>query len=74
MPTRYNIEKDSRAYMLSHEAHKLIQRMARKKHLTTAGFLELATQELAREYLTEEERGEVRAEAEAVAAGHRAPG
>jgi hypothetical protein len=69
---RKNIEKDSRAYFLSHEAHRLFQRMAKKRHLPIGAFMELQAQELAQQILTPEERDEVRREAAAITARRRA--
>ena len=71
-PKRKNVDKDSRAYFLSHEAHRLFQRMARKQHVGIGAFLELQAQELARQLLTPEERVEVRREAEEITAQRRA--
>ncbi len=69
---RKNIDKDSRAYFLSHEAHRLFQRMARQRHLGIGAFMELLAQEEAARALTPEERAEVRREAEAIARRRRA--
>lgn len=71
-PKRKNIDKDSRAYFLSHEAHRLFQRMARKRHLGIGAYLELLAQEEAQRTLTPEECAEVRRESEGIAAQRRA--
>lgn len=68
---RRNIEKDSRAYFLSHEAHRLFQRMAKKRHLPIGAFMELTAQELAQTILSEEERQEVAREAEEITEARR---
>jgi hypothetical protein len=72
MPGRTNIEKDSRAYWLSHEAHALFQRMAQKRHLPIGAFMELAAQELAATHLSAEERAEVAREAATITERRRA--
>ena len=71
-PKRKNIDKDSRAYFLSHEAHRLFGRMARKRHLGIGAFMELLAQEEAARALTAEERAEVRREADGIARQRRA--
>ncbi len=62
------IQKDTRAWWLSHEAFHLLQELAHQPGLQTAAFLEVISRELALQQLSEEQRGSIKAEAERIAA------
>ncbi len=68
MPGKTNINKDKRAWRLSHEAFLTLQELAHQKGLQTAAFLEVISRELALQWLSEEQRASIRAEAERIAA------
>jgi hypothetical protein len=63
-----NVDKDKRAWLLSHEAFLTLQELAHQQGLQTAAFLEVISRELARQRLSEEQRARIKAEAERSAA------
>ena len=63
-----NVNKDKRAWLLSHEAFLTLQELAHQQGLQTAAFLEVISRELARQRLSEEQRTRIKAEAERIAA------
>ena len=63
-----NVNKDKRAWLLSHEAFLTLQELAQQQGLQTAAFLEVISRELARQRLSEEQRTRIKAEAERIAA------
>lgn len=67
MPGKTNIYKDKRAWRLSHEAFLTLKELAQQKGLQTAAFLEVMSRELALQWLTEEQRARIKAEAERIA-------
>ncbi len=68
MPEKTNVYKDKRAWRLSHEAFLTLQELAHQKGLQTAAFLEVISRELALQWLSEEQRTSIKAEAERIAA------
>ena len=68
MPEKTNVYKDKRAWRLSHEAFLTLQELAHQKGLQTAAFLEVISRELALQWLSEEQRASIKAEAERIAA------
>ena len=68
MPEKSNVYKDKRAWWLSHEAFLTLQELARQKGLQTAAFIEVISRELALEWLSEEQRASIKAEAQRIAA------
>jgi hypothetical protein len=71
MPQKTNIEKDKRSWWLSHEAFLLIQALADQLKIDPASFLEVAVRELAVQRLSEEQRVQVKQEAEGISARRR---
>ena len=65
---RTNIQKDKRAWYLSHEAFLTLQELAHQQGLQTSAFLEVISRELAVERLSEEQRAKIKAEAERIIA------
>ena len=63
-----NVYKDKRAWLLSHEAFLTLQELAQQQGLQTAAFLEVISRELALQWLTEEQRARIKAEAQRIAA------
>ena len=63
-----NVNKDKRAWLLSHEAFLTLQELAHQQGLQTAAFLEVISRELARQRLSEEQRARIKTEAERIAA------
>ena len=63
-----NVNKDKRAWLLSHEAFLTLQELAHQQGLQTAAFLEVISRELALQRLSEEQRASIKAEAERIAA------
>ena len=68
MPMKTNVHKDKRAWWLSHEAFLTLQELAHQKGLQTAAFLEVISRELALQWLSEEQRARIKAEAQRIAA------
>jgi hypothetical protein len=68
MAEKTNVYKDKRAWRLSHEAFLTFQELAHQKGLQTAAFLEVISRELALQWLSEEERASIKAEAERITA------
>lgn len=62
-----NIEKDSRAYTLSHEGFLLIQALAKKHGVAPSAYLEFVAREAAQDELTDAERQRIKEEAERIA-------
>ncbi len=62
-----NIEKDSRAYTLSHEGFLLIQALAKKHGVAPSAYLEIFAREAAQDELTEAERQTIKEEAQRIA-------
>ena len=62
-----NIQKDKRAWLLSHEAFLTLRELAQQQGLQTSAFLEVISRELAVERLSEEQRAKIKAEAEQIA-------
>ena len=67
-----HIEKEKRAWRLSHEAFLTFQELARQQGVSTAAFLELISRELAQQRLSEEQRARIKAEAERMVAERKA--
>jgi hypothetical protein len=63
-----NIHKDKRAWRLSHEAFLTFQELAHQQGLQIAAFLEVISRELALQRLSEEQRANIKAEAQRIAA------
>ena len=68
MPLKTNVQKDKRAWWLSHEAFLTLQELAQQQGLQVAAFLEVISRELALQRLSEEQRAGIKAEAERIAA------
>jgi hypothetical protein len=68
MPMKTNVNKDKRAWWLSHEAFLTFQELARQQGLQIAAFLEVISRELALKRLSEEQRERIKAEAQRIAA------
>ena len=68
MSEKTNVYKDKRAWRLSHEAFLTLQELAHQKGLQTAAFLEVISRELALQWLSEEQRASIKAEAQRIAA------
>jgi hypothetical protein len=67
MTEKTNVYKDKRAWRLSHEAFLTLQELAHQKGLQTAAFLEVISRELALQWLSDEQRATIKAEAERIA-------
>ena len=63
-----NIEKDSHAFRLSHEAFLFLQALAEKEGLQSGAFLEHTIRELAKKRLSPEQRVSIIAQAKHIAA------
>ena len=61
---RTNVEKDSRAFRLTHEAFLYLQALAAKQGVTPGVYLEFLSRQLAQEHLSPEERSEIIKKAE----------
>jgi hypothetical protein len=68
MPEKTNVYKDKRAWWLSHEAFLTLQKLAQQQGLQIAAFLEVISRELALQRLSEEQRANIKAQAERIAA------
>jgi hypothetical protein len=68
MQAKTNINKDKRAWWLSHEAFLTLQELALQQGLQIAAFLEVISRELALQRLSEEQRASIKAEAQQIAA------
>lgn len=62
-----HVNKDKRAWLLSHEAFLILRELAQQQGLQTAAFLEVISRELAAERLSNEQRAKIKAEAERIA-------
>jgi hypothetical protein len=67
MPVKTNVQKDKRAWWLSHEAFLTLQELAQQQGLQVAAFLEVISRELALQRLSEEQRAGIKAEAQRIA-------
>lgn len=67
MTEKTNVYKDKRAWRLSHEAFLTLQELAHQKGLQTSAFLEVISRELALQWLSDEQRASIKAEAERIA-------
>jgi hypothetical protein len=68
MQIKTNVNKDKRAWWLSHEAFLTLQELAQQQGLQIAAFLEVISRELALQRLSEEQRASIKAEAQRIAA------
>jgi hypothetical protein len=68
MQVKTNINKDKRAWWLSHEAFLTLQELAQQQGLQIAAFLEVISRELALQRLSEEQRASIKAEAQQIVA------
>jgi hypothetical protein len=68
MSVKTNVQKDKRAWWLSHEAFLTLQELAQQQGLQVAAFLEVISRELALQRLSEEQRAGIKAEAQRIAA------
>ncbi len=68
MQAKTNINKDKRAWWLSHEAFLTLQELAQQQGLQIAAFLEVISRELALQRLSVEQRASIKAEAQHIAA------
>jgi hypothetical protein len=68
MLVKTNVQKDKRAWWLSHEAFLTLQELAQQQGLQVAAFLEVISRELALQRLSEEQRAGIKAEAQRIAA------
>ena len=67
MLVKTNVQKDKRAWWLSHEAFLTLQELAQQQGLQVAAFLEVISRELALQRLSEEQRAGIKAEAQRIA-------
>jgi hypothetical protein len=67
IPVKTNVQKDKRAWWLSHEAFLTLQELAQQQGLQVAAFLEVISRELALQRLSEEQRAGIKAEAQRIA-------
>lgn len=68
MLVKTNVQKDKRAWWLSHEAFLTLQELAQQQGLQVAAFLEVISRELALQRLSQEQRAGIKAEAQRIAA------
>ena len=68
LPVKTNVQKDKRAWWLSHEAFLTLQELAQQQGLQVAAFLEVISRELALQRLSEEQRAGIKAEAQRISA------
>jgi hypothetical protein len=68
LPVKTNVQKDKRAWWLSHEAFLTLQELAQQQGLQVAAFLEVISRELALQRLSEEQREGIKAEAQRISA------
>lgn len=70
-PRKRNVDKDSHAFRITHEAHLLLQALAREQGVEPSAFLEVISRQLASERLSQEQRERIKAQAQRITAERR---